>query len=95
MLLSFRRIRFLGCAIGALLLFFQGRETLGHVAGVVALVNLFSSQLMCAMGACALPAPGDWRLRLWPPDPASRINHLSSAVGWLFLGYALAGWWIP
>ncbi len=77
------RLQFIWCVAAVVLLFRNGETILFGFAALVAFANLFSSQLMCALGSCKTPDSS-----FFPRDPTMLIHRVTAILGLVLLLYA-------
>ncbi len=76
-------MQFVWCVVAVVLLYQRGESILFTIAVIVAFTNLFSSQFMCALGACNT-TDGRFLTR----DPVTLIHRVTSILGLGLLFYA-------
>ena len=84
----FRRFPFIICVAAAVLVQRNGHPLLFGFSVLVAFVNLFSSQLLCALDGCRVDEQEQSRRD--PGYLARLVYHTSSVTGFVVFAHALA-----
>ncbi len=83
-----RRLAFIVCVVAAVLAQRSGEPLLFGLAAMVALANLVSSQLVCALDGCGSHEHA--RSFRDPAHLASLINRTTGVIGAILLTYGVA-----